>query len=252
MRSIMIDKRFCGPPGSANGGYVCGLLSTAIGGSAEVTLRAPPPLGKPLEIIRGAEGAIELRHGQMLLGTVRPHRPKIADVPIASFAEAEDATRRSPYDESNHNLPGCFVCGPARASGDGLRVFVGPLASNRVVDALAAAWVPQADLAGEDGRIAPQFIWAGLDCPTGFAAIAARHLGMKGNEPILLGRMTAEIRNAPKPGDKCVLIAWPCGRDGRKLFANSALLSDGEVLATAQATWVLVNRQVQLGQLSGE
>jgi hypothetical protein len=250
MRSITIDKRFCGPPSSANGGYVCGLLANAIGGCGEVTLRAPPPLREPLEIVRGAEGIVELRHRQTLLATARPRRPEIADVPIASFAEAEDATRRSPYDESNHNLPGCFVCGPARAPRDGLRIFVGPLPPNsgRPIETLAAAWVPCSDLTSETGRVAPEFVWAALDCPTGFAAIAARHLGMKGTEPILLGRMTAELREVPKPGDECVLITWPTGRDGRKLFANSALLSGGEVLATAQATWLLVDRQVQLGQ----
>jgi len=27
MTSIVIDRRFCGPPKSANGGYVCGLLA---------------------------------------------------------------------------------------------------------------------------------------------------------------------------------------------------------------------------------
>jgi hypothetical protein len=38
------------------------------------------------------------------------------------------------------------------------------------------------------------------------------------------------------------------GRDGRKLFANSALLAlDGQLLAVARATWLLVDRQTQLG-----
>jgi hypothetical protein len=33
------------------------------------------------------------------------------------------------------------------------------------------------------------------------------------------------------------------------LFANSALLgTDGETLAVAQATWLIVDRQVQLGR----
>jgi hypothetical protein len=39
------------------------------------------------------------------------------------------------------------------------------------------------------------------------------------------------------------------GRDGRKLFADGALLGkDGQLLAVAQATWLLVDRRVQLGQ----
>ena len=44
MQSIRIDRRFCGPPNSGNGGYVCGLLAAHIDGGAEITLRVPPPL----------------------------------------------------------------------------------------------------------------------------------------------------------------------------------------------------------------
>jgi hypothetical protein len=45
------------------------------------------------------------------------------------------------------------------------------------------------------------------------------------------------------------VVAWPTGRDGRKLFASSALLtSDGGLLAIAQATWLVVDRQVMLGE----
>jgi hypothetical protein len=60
--------------------------------------------------------------------------------------------------------------------------------------------------------------------------------------------MAARIDERPRPGDQCILIAWPTGRDGRKLQANSALLtSDGQLLAAARATWLLVDRQTQLG-----
>ena len=101
----------------------------------------------------------------------------------------------------------------------------------------------------EDGAVASEFIWAALDCPTGFAGVGAQHLGMTGAETILLGRMSARIERRPYPGDQCIVIAWPTGRDGRKLFANSALLSsDGKCLAVAQATWLLVDRPVQLGE----
>jgi hypothetical protein len=91
--------------------------------------------------------------------------------------------------------------------------------------------------------------WAALDCPTGFAGVGAQHLGMTGAETTLLGRMSARIERRPCPGDRCIIVAWPTGRDGRKLFASSALLSSGgEILAVAQATWLLVGRKVQLGE----
>jgi acyl-CoA thioesterase FadM len=72
---------------------------------------------------------------------------------------------------------------------------------------------------------------------------------MTGDETILLGRMSARIDRRLYPGDRCIIVAWPTGRDGRKLFASSALLnSDSEILAVAQATWLLVDRRVQLGE----
>ena len=40
----IIRKRFCGPPNSGNGGYVCGLLANAMAEPCQVTLHAPPPL----------------------------------------------------------------------------------------------------------------------------------------------------------------------------------------------------------------
>jgi hypothetical protein len=250
MKSVVIDKRFCGPPKSANGGYACGLIAVHIDGDAEITLLAPPPLDQRLEIVVDDQG-VELRNGAKTLARGRRADLKIPEIPMVDFHEAQDAVRRSPFDASRHLLPMCFVCGPARAEGDGLRIIPRPLLPRPGcrIGTLAAPWVPGADLAGEDGAIAGEFVWAALDCPTGFAGVGAHHLGMTGDETILLGRMSARIERRPRPGDPCIIAAWPTGRDGRKLFANSALLSaDGKFLAAAQATWLLVDRWVQLGE----
>jgi len=250
MKSVVIEKRFCGPPNSGNGGYVCGLLAAHIDGDAEVTLLAPPPLGQRLEIVAGERG-VELKKEATTLAKGRSVRLDIPEIPAVDFAEAQDAVQRSPFDASRHQLPMCFVCGPARREGDGLRIIPRPLPSRPSCTSgtLAAPWVPYADLAGEDGAVASEFIWAALDCPSGFAGVGARHLGLTGEETILLGRMSARIEKRPSPGDRCVIVAWPTGKDGRKLFASSALLgADGELLAAAQATWILVDRQVMLGE----
>jgi hypothetical protein len=248
MTSVVIEKRFCGPPKSANGGYVCGLLAAHIEGDAEISLLAPPPLDQPLDIVAGERG-VELRQGERTLATGRRARIDVPEVPIVSFGEAQDVVRRSSYDESRHPLPTCFVCGPLRADGDGLRIIPHPLLPRPDCKTVAAPFVPHANLASPDGAIAGAFVWAALDCPTGFAAVRAQHLGMTGDETILLGRMRARIEKRPCPGDRCIIVAWPTGREGRKLHASSALVgSDGELLAFAQATWILVNRQVQLGE----
>jgi hypothetical protein len=251
MESIVIDQRFCGPPNSGNGGYVCGLLARHIEGSAEITLRAPPPLGRPLGIIASADGGVELRENDTLLATGRAAPLDIPEIPAVTFPQAEDAARRTPFDEHNHKLPTCFVCGPARALGDGLRILAGPLpphGPDRPVT-FASSWTPHSNLADDDGLVAPEFVWAALDCPTGFSFTGARHLGLGDDENILLGRMSARVDKRPRPGDPCVIMAWPTGRDGRKLFANGALLGpDGELFAISRTTWLLVDRAVQLGE----
>ena len=70
IKSVVIEKRSCGPPRSANGSYVCGLLGAHIDGSAEITLLAPPPLGQRLDIVAGKHGA-ELRNEDATLATAR-------------------------------------------------------------------------------------------------------------------------------------------------------------------------------------
>jgi len=250
MASVTIEKRFCGPPNSANGGYVCGLLANAMGGSGEVTLRAPPPLERRLDLVAAADGTVELRDEGAVLATGWPRALDIGGIPSASPAEANAAAARTAFaDAASHPLPGCFVCGPGRARGDGLRIFVGPLPARREhPEVVASAWTPPAELAGETGRVGCEFVWAALDCPSGFAC-QGRQLGLSEKEPILLGRMAAHIRQCPNPGEECVIVAWPTGREGRKLFANSALLAhDGKLLAIAQATWLIVGRDVQLGR----
>jgi hypothetical protein len=250
MKSVIIEKRFCGPPRSANGGYTCGLLAAHIDGDAEVTLLAPPPLGQRLDVVVG-EGGVELRKETMTLARGRSVRLAGPEILRVSLSDVQDAVCRSSYDESRHPLPTCFVCGPARVDGDGLRIIPRPLPP-RPGDSpgtVVARWVPWPDLACHDQAVAREFVWAALDCPTGFAAVGAQHLGMTGAETILLGRMRAHIERRPHPGDRCIIVAWPTGRDGRKLFANSAVLNaDGESLAFAEATWLLVDRKVQLGE----
>jgi hypothetical protein len=48
MTELYFGRRFCGPPGMANGGFACGSIAALHGGAAEVTLRRPLPLERPL------------------------------------------------------------------------------------------------------------------------------------------------------------------------------------------------------------
>src|SRR3981189_2214940 len=179
MTSIIIDKRYCGPPNSGNGGYVCGRLARHIPGGAEVTLRAPPPLDKPLDVGATDDGLWELRDGAIVVATGAPASVELARMETASFDEACAAELMTPVKPHEHPLPTCFVCGPARAQGDGQRIFAGPLVrqSRNASLVLAATWTPDSTLAAEDGLIAPEFLWSALDCPPGYASCHDRESG---------------------------------------------------------------------------
>jgi hypothetical protein len=61
--------------------------------------------------------------------------------------------------------------------------------------------------------------------------------------------MSARIKTRPRPGECCVVTAWEAGREGRKRIAEAAAYGEaGNLLAVARATWIAVDRQVQLGQ----
>jgi hypothetical protein len=251
MSSIVIDKRYCGPPNSGNGGYVCGRLAQHIPGCAEITLRAPTPLNRPLDVVATDDGSWVLRDGDTVVAIGRPASVELARMEKASFDEACAAELLTPVKPHAHPLPKCFVCGPSRAKGDGLRIFAGPLVrrSRDASAVLAATWTPDSTLTADDGFVASEFLWSALDCPTGYASSHDRESGNFDRTPILLGRMSARIEARPRPGERCVITAWAVGRDGRKRVAEAAAYGEGgALLAVARATWIAVDRDVQLGR----
>jgi hypothetical protein len=219
MPELVIDRKFRGPTDSANGGYTCGVLASFMHGPAEVTLRLPPPLERPLEVV--ADGALELRDGDAVVAEAVSAELEL-DVPDPiSFDEA--AAAALPEGDRESAFPECFVCGWARD--DGMRIYPGPVDGHQL---FAATWVARDDL------ISSEFVWAALDCPGAYAL----HFGQRGNP--VLGRLTARIEHLPHPGERCVVMAWPLGEDGRKLYAGTALLGeDGRTLGAARATWII-------------
>src|SRR5580698_9059474 len=241
MPTLTIPPRFCGPPGSGNGGYVCGRIAAYLDGQVTVTLRRPPPLATPLAVERGGDSSVRLHHGRTLIAEAAssPGRPALEIPGPVSLAEARAAAGRARY-YSDPVFPACFVCGTDRQPGDGLRIFPGPVAGRPL---WAAPWTPDASVTDASGRVRPEVVWAALDCPSGIAAAEAADLAQ--DTAILLGRMTVSLALLPAAGDQCRVIAWPGERDGRKLTAGSALLGPGgQVLAAARTVWLTVPRQV--------
>lgn len=219
---LVVASRYNGPPGSGNGGYTCGLVAARLGVEpVEVTLRLPPPLARPLRVERSAE-EVRVLDGDAVVAEARRGAIE-GDVPApVGVLEAEQASSRY-AGFAAHAFPTCFVCGPARAAGDGLRIFAGPVAGREGV--VAAVWVP-------DG-VTRELVWAALDCPGAFAG------GFADRGEMLLGRMTARIDALPEADAPCVVVAWPRGEQGRKIHAGTALYAgDGRLLAHARQTWI--------------
>jgi hypothetical protein len=228
-----IPHRYCGPPESGNGGWVCGTVAahvptTVPRPAVTVRLASPPPLDRPLELLAEvADGALLVRlldRGH-LVASGTASADLVDDVPPAVTLEQARAAETRFEGLTDHPFPTCFACGTGRDPGDGLRLRPGPLddGSGRY----AATWLP-------DEATGP-LVWAALDCPGGWSA------GIAGR-PMVLGTMTARVLALPAVGEPHVILAWQRGSEGRKHHSGSALYSPGgELLARAEATWIGVD-----------
>src|ERR1700685_3876906 len=97
--ALPIPSRFCGPPGSGNGGYVCGRIAAYVDGPVTVTLRRPPPLATPMAVERGGENSDRVYHGGTLIAeaTASPGGPALEIPGPVSLAEARAVAGGSRY-----------------------------------------------------------------------------------------------------------------------------------------------------------
>ena len=218
---IFIPRRFRGPAESGNGGYVCGLLAAFVEADAvEVTLRQPPPLDRSLVVMQ-EDDRTRLLDGEFLVADAVAADLDL-EVPTAIPWDDAVAASAEYVGFEEHAFPECFVCGPAREPGDGLRVFAGPVTDGLV----AAPWIAR--------EVAPEIVWAAIDCPGAFA------VGVSARGETVLGRMTARVVHLPVEGERCVSIGWLLGEEGRKLYAGTALFAEtGELFALARQTWIV-------------
>ena len=239
IETLIIGRGFNGPRLSGNGGYVGGVLAgrftRAFGGdgAVEITLRAPIPIDTPLQIRRDGD-ALLLKDGGTLLCEARAGSVDHLQPPPPPTDWA-DVMRRSEDGGSaeDSDFHWCLVCGRGRALGDGLRVFGthGPGPGRSL-----SCYVPHPAHADADGRIGPEFLWGTLDCPGAWAA----------QDPddwrtALTGRMTAKVLNPPRVGERCAVVGWRIGADGRKLYSGTALYTEqGRLCAIGHCTWIVL------------
>lgn len=240
--SVVIERRFRGPPNSAQGGYACGLLAERLGApAASVTLRAPPPLECQLEIDAAEDGGLRLLDGDRLLAEGSPTDLEL-DVPEpVSLEQAERASAVNPW-VGIHPFPGCFGCGPERSQEEAVAIRVGPV---RARESFAATWTPLAEFAGPDGAVRPLFVWSALDCPTAVPAVPVE------TAPCVLGRLEGRLLAPVEPGRAHTVLAWLIAHEARKHRGAAAIFaSDGTLCAYAEGLWIELRDPASMGVAS--
>jgi hypothetical protein len=232
---VTIPSQFNGPPRSGNGGWVCGLLAEEWSrrhgpGVVTSTLRQPPPLDTTLTW-EEADGELRLlTAGGAVIATAIPGSFTDDPPPAVTRAEADAGHDAYPGYEF-HPYDTCFTCGTHREPGDGLRLFAGPIGEGRS----AAPWHVHEAFADDSGHVSVPVTWAGLDCPGAWAA------GF-GEQPWLLGRMTAQVNRVPEADETLLATGWRRGKDGRKQFTSTALYTeDGDLVGRSEQIWLAVS-----------
>ena len=225
--TVTIPRRFRGPLTSANGGYMCGLLAGFVQApAAEVTLRLPPPLERPLTVAE-EDGRWLLLDGDAVVAEARAADPGVTPPEPPTAAQAAEAAQGV----GGFGPPvfaECFVCG-TRPEQDGLEIHPG-LVAGRTDGLVATTWTAH--------EVRPEIVWASIDCPGAYAARS----GARG-EPVL-ARMTARIDRLPREGEPCIVVGWPLSSEGRKHEAGTALYGeDGSVLARSRQLWIEPRRE---------
>jgi hypothetical protein len=225
---LVVPARFNGPAGSGNGGWSAGALAAYVdadGGAVEVTLRQPPPLDTPMEVVED-DGVMTAMHEGAPALVARRAALAPEGVPAVSMALAREAATRYPGLEQ-HPFPTCFTCGTEREPGDGLRIFPGRVDDLDGRPRVAAPWVTgEADL---------RVVWAALDCAGAWAADMEDRM-------MVLGRMTAEVLGTPVAGEEHVVVGLARGSEGRKhRTATTVVDPRGAVLGRAEQVWIEVS-----------
>ena len=229
--TLVLDPRENGPRGFANGGFACGALAGFVPGDlAEVTLRAPIPVGVPLGVKSRLGGGAELLDGgRQVLAEAVPAEPFVAEPPYRpTVAQAQAAWAAHPFRGLDLPLSDCVVCGAERR--DGLRICFGPVPGHP--ELMASPFTVPAAYCQDGGVLRTPAVWGALDCPS-YPAEAVRR-----GRFALLGRLAASQRRPIMVGEELIAVGWTESIGNRSMRTASALLAGDEIVASARAVWV--------------
>jgi hypothetical protein len=251
VRELIVPRRFRGPESSGNGGWTAGALAALVDHDVptdraarwptiSVSLRLPPPLDTPLQVVDdGRETVASLDGVAVASAEVVDQAPTQVDPVPADEARAAMASYPG---LRQHPFPTCFSCGTERAEGDGLRIFPGPVSAGGGPTRVAATWTPHPSLFedwhayhDDHPRASLPVVWAALDCVGGWAGDLTERM-------MVLARITARVHTLPLIGQEHAVVGEARGTEGRKTWTASTLYDgDDRPLAVAEHLWIAVD-----------
>ena len=212
---LVLDPRFNGPPSTANGGYACGAFGELVDGPAEVSLLSPPPLGVPLGIQFPPDGGVR-------------SSPTARRSPARGRSTRSTSSRRCGPRSPMRARPrgaipatGATRCSPtatsaARAATTGSASTSARCAATPTSTPPSSSPTPRCP--NRDGVVAPDIVWAALDCPSYTPAL------WDPERPSLLARLAVERLDCVEVGEPVIAVGWHLATEGRKHHTASALL----------------------------
>ena len=234
MPTIRIPERFQGPTGSGQGGWTAWHLAHHADGPVTVSLRAPIPLDRDLDVVHDGESMalVTAEAPDTPIMIASPLAPDVPSTTPVRVADARVARSRFPATDDDHPVPFCFSCG---LQADSMRVHAGPLGDGRY----AADWTVPAWAVAEDRVDAA--LWAAIDCTAAWYACTDGDVSVA-----FTVQLEVEIIRPIEPEATYALVSWPGsgGRewDGRKRSAAAAAFDEsGEMVAWSRSLWVRVS-----------
>ncbi|MFI2283198.1 PaaI family thioesterase [Nocardia beijingensis] len=220
-----------GYPGVAFGGYVAGVLAAASGATqVRVDFRRGVLVDTPVVLAADGSGGASLTDlDGAILAEASPSAVTVTPRPAPTWEQARTASATA---GALRKMSHCYGCGAACAPGRGLRLSPWAMPAH---DMVIAAWTPDPLLAAPNGYLPTENVWAALDCPGGWAAMALRDL----RPGAVTAALTATQFEPVRPGDPYISYGWPVSADGRKHTVGVALArADGTLCALAEALWI--------------
>ena len=225
-----IPAHIHGYPDLAFGGYVAGMLADRVGGEVRVDFRRGIAVQAPVLLTDSGSGSVLTDLDGTVLAEANPGSVELAVLPPPSWEQAVEASRAS--FAAGRPIPDCYGCGTANTPGRGLRLYPWRL---RERDLVAAAWVPDPELAGPGGHLTTENIWSAVDCPGGWAAVELSGMRPGGVTAALTARHIWPVR----AGENYLVWSWPIAAAGRKHTVGVAISTPGgDLRVLAEALWI--------------